>query len=100
MARGGGGGAPIDNLGTLGDEGLINSMGLGGGGGGGFGSGQPTSNAMSGITSALSKGLSSAAGSIAGVNTMPNPVEGGPIPGVNQQAPTLVGRRPQTAFYG
>jgi len=57
-------------------------------------------SALSGITSSLSKGLSNAASAIGGVNTMPDIVQGGAIPGINQQAPALVGRRPQTAFYG
>jgi len=75
--------------------------GMGGTGGqGGPGSGVPTQNAISGITGALSKGFSNAASAIAGVNTMPDVVQGGAIPGINQQAPALVGRRPQTAFYG
>lgn len=62
---------------------------------GGPGSGQPTSNAISGITSALSKGLTNAANTIGGVKTMPTPVQSGPFPGINQATPTLIGRRTQ-----
>jgi hypothetical protein len=61
---------------------------------------QQMGSALSGITSALSSGLSNAASAIGNVRTMPNIVQGGEVPGINQQAPTLVGRRPQTAFYG
>jgi hypothetical protein len=70
----------------------------GGAGAGGFGSGQPTSNAISGITSALSKGLTNAASAIGSVKTMPTPVQSGPFPSINQYAPTLIGRRTQPAY--
>jgi len=83
----------------------MSSGGAGGAGGaggraGGPGTGAPTQNAISGITGALSKGFSNAASAIAGVNTMPDVIQGGAIPSIQQQAMTLVGRRPQTAFYG
>jgi hypothetical protein len=64
----------------------------------GPGSGQPTSNAISGITSALSKGLTDAASAIGGVRTMPTPIQSGPFPSINQYAPTLIGRRTQPVY--
>jgi hypothetical protein len=78
--------------------GEVTDTGGAGAGAGGFGSGQPTSNAISGITSALSKGLTNAASAIGGVKTMPTPVQSGPFPTINQYAPTLIGRRTQPAY--
>jgi hypothetical protein len=75
----------------------IDTSGMGGMAGG-AGSGQPTSNAISGITSALSKGLTDAASAIGSVKTMPTPVQSGPFPSINQFAPTLIGRRTQPAY--
>jgi hypothetical protein len=73
------------------------AMGVGGAGGaggmGGAGSGVPTSNAIAGVTSALSKGFSDAGQAIANVKTMPTPIDSGPFPGINQQTPILFGRR-------
>jgi hypothetical protein len=64
----------------------------------GPGSGVPTSNAISGVTSAIAQGISDAGKAIGAVKTMPTPIQSGPFPGINQQAPTLIGRRTQPAY--
>jgi hypothetical protein len=98
-SQGGGGGGMGGRGGAGGGAGGTTTGGFFGGGSQNP-QNQQMGSALSGITSALSSGLSNAASAIGNVKTMPNIVQGGPIPSINQQAPTLVGRRPQTAFYG
>jgi hypothetical protein len=103
-----GAGGTID-LGTYDPNAPVGAMdlsGYSGGGGqtvgdiaGGAGSGKPTSNAISGISSALSKGLQEAGSAIANVKTMPTPIQSGPFPSINQITPTLIGRRTQQPVF-
>ena len=50
-------------------------------------------NSLMSAMAGIGQSISNAGKTIAGVNTMPSIISGGPIPSINQVVPTLIGRR-------
>jgi len=92
LGGGGGGGESLAGLAGSGAAGAMQGKQAGGPGG--------VAGGVQGALGGISKALEQAGTAIGNVNTMPQIIQGGQIPSLNQQAPTLIGRRPQTAFYG